>query len=179
MNVGGQLTLRPSDRVSLSLEATWQQGVDPRQYVSRIEGGTRTFGNRYIFGYIDRTTISTKWRLNYTFTPNLTLEGYAEPFLASGQYGRMGELVAPRSRPVARVRHGWHNRHHRLSRRADHYRWRQSVHDQQSRLSRLVVPLQRGHAVGVETGEHSVCGVATKPANQRQLWSRRACERAL
>ncbi len=97
-NVGGQVTLRPSDRVSLSVEPSWQSGVDPRQYVTRIAGGTRTYGSRYIFGYIDRTTISTKLRLNYTFTPNLTLEGYAEPFLASGQYGQMGELTAPRSR---------------------------------------------------------------------------------
>jgi len=97
-NVGGQITLRPSDRVSLSVEPGWQSGIDPRQYVTRIVGGTRTYGSRYIFGAIDRTTISTKLRLNYTFTPNLTLEGYSEPFLASGQYGQMGELSAPRSR---------------------------------------------------------------------------------
>ncbi len=97
-NLGGQVTLRPTDRISMSVEPSWQSGVDPRQYVTRILGGTRTYGSRYIFGAIDRTTISTKLRLNYTFTPNLTLEGYGEPFLASGQYGRMGELSAPRSR---------------------------------------------------------------------------------
>ena len=97
-NVGGQLTLRPSDRLSLSAEPSWQKGVDPRQYVGRIAGGTRTYGNRYIFGYIDRTTISTKIRINYTFSPNLTLEGYGEPFAATGAYSRVGELAAPRSR---------------------------------------------------------------------------------
>ena len=96
-NVGGQVTLRPSDRLSLSVEPNWSQGTDPRQYITRFTGGTRTFGSRYVFGYIDRTTISAKVRVNYTFTPNLTLEGYGEPFVASGRYSRVGELVAPRS----------------------------------------------------------------------------------
>ncbi|MCA0376817.1 MAG: carbohydrate binding family 9 domain-containing protein [Gemmatimonadetes bacterium] len=100
VNAGGQVTLRPSSRVSLSVEPTWQQGTDPRQYVTRVAGGTRTYGNRYVFGVIDRSTLSTKLRLNYTFSPNLTIEGYAEPFAATGHYTDMGELVAPRSRAL-------------------------------------------------------------------------------
>ena len=97
-NVSGQITLRPSPRLSLSVEPTYQAGTDARQYVTRVAGGTRTYGNRYIFAYIDRSTISTKLRANYAFSPSLTLEGYAEPFVASGQYSRFGELSAPRSR---------------------------------------------------------------------------------
>lgn len=96
-NVGAQLTLRTTDRLSMSVEPSWQQALDPRQYVTSVSGGTRTYGTRYIFGHIDRTTISVKLRANLTFTPNLTLEGYAEPFVASGRYSRLGELVAPRS----------------------------------------------------------------------------------
>ena len=97
-NVSGQITLRPSPRVSVSLEPTFQSGTDPRQYVTRVAGGTRTFGNRYVFAFIDRTTISTKLRANYAFSPNLSLEAYAEPFVATGSYSRIGELSAPRSR---------------------------------------------------------------------------------
>jgi hypothetical protein len=65
-----------------------------------VEGGTRTFGNRYVFAFIDRTTISTRLRANYAFSPNLSLEAYAEPFVATGSYSRMGELSAPRSREL-------------------------------------------------------------------------------
>ena len=97
-HVGAQITLRPSARVQVSAEPSWQGGVDPRQYITRVAGGDRTYGNRYIFGHIARTTVSTKLRLNYTFSPNLTLEGYAEPFVASGTYSHVGELAAPRSR---------------------------------------------------------------------------------
>lgn len=96
-NAGAQVTLRPSDRISFALEPSWQQGTDPRQYVNTISGGTRTYGKRYVFAFVDRTTISTKIRVNYTFTPNLTLEGYGEPFAASGRYSRHGELEAPGS----------------------------------------------------------------------------------
>jgi hypothetical protein len=39
-------------------------------------------------------------RVNYTFTPNLTLETYAEPFASSGRFSRFGELLAPRSREL-------------------------------------------------------------------------------
>ena len=99
-NVSGQITLRPSPRVSVSVEPTLQSGTEPRQYVTRIVGGTRTYGNRYVFAFIDRTTISTKLRANYAFSPNLSLEAYAEPFVATGHYSRMGELSAPRSREL-------------------------------------------------------------------------------
>jgi hypothetical protein len=99
-NVSGQVTLRPSPRVSVSMEPTVQSGTEPRKYVTRFAGGTRTFGNRYVFAYIDRTTISTRLRANYAFSPNLTLEAYAEPFVATGRYSRMGELSAPRSREL-------------------------------------------------------------------------------
>ncbi len=96
-NANGQVTFRTTDRLSMSVEPSWQKALDPRQYITSVTGGTRTFGTRYIFGRIDRTTISVKLRANLTFTPNLTLEGYAEPFVASGRYSREGELVAPRS----------------------------------------------------------------------------------
>ena len=97
-NVGAQITLRPAARLSFSAEPTYQAGTDPRQYVTRVEGGARTFGNRYVFAFIDRTTISTRFRANYAFSPNLTLEGYAEPFVASGEYSHFGELAAARSK---------------------------------------------------------------------------------
>lgn len=95
---GAGLTLRPAARVQLSVEPSFQQSTESRQYVTTVAGGaTRTFGNRYVFSFIDRTTIASRFRLNYAFSPRLTLEGYAEPFAASGHYHDFGELFAPRS----------------------------------------------------------------------------------
>jgi hypothetical protein len=86
--VGGSLTLRPMPRWQVSLEPSYAAEVESRQYVTSLSGGrTATFGSRYVFAYIDRTTLSSRLRLNYAFA-QLTLEGYAEPFLASGRYSR-------------------------------------------------------------------------------------------
>ena len=44
--------------------------------------------DHYIFGRIDQTTVSLAQRLNYTVTPNLSLQLYAEPFVSGGDYMR-------------------------------------------------------------------------------------------
>lgn len=97
-NVGGGMTLRPAPRWQLSLDPNYQSSVDARQYVSTVAdaNATRTYGRRYVFAFVDRTTISLRTRLNYAFSPSLTLEGYGEPFAASGRYHDIGELRAPR-----------------------------------------------------------------------------------
>ncbi len=70
-----------------------------RQYLATIPGGRpETYGNRYIFGVVDRTTLSARLRVSYTFKPDLTLDIYAEPFAASGRYTGFGETIRPRER---------------------------------------------------------------------------------
>jgi len=68
--------------------------------MTRADGTPTTYGQRYIFGFIERSTLSARFRLNYALTPNFTVEAYAEPFAASGRYYDFGELPAPRSRAL-------------------------------------------------------------------------------
>ena len=92
------LSLRPGTRWELSLDPHWIEWTDPRQYVTARENGpAATFGTRYIFAYVDRSEVAARVRLNYTFSPELTLETYIEPFAASGTYYDFGELEAARS----------------------------------------------------------------------------------
>jgi hypothetical protein len=95
----GGVTVRPAPRWRFVLSPEWFRSVYPRQYVQTRAGGrAETFGRRYIFSTIDFRTLSAPMRLSYMFTPDLTLEGYVEPFAASGRYYAFGELEAPRSR---------------------------------------------------------------------------------
>src|SRR5262249_44541597 len=88
-------------RWSVSLEPFFQHSVEPRQYLTTLAGGSSaTYGQRYIFSFIDRGTLSARVRASYLFKPDLSLEGYAEPFAASGRYHGVGELPAPRSRTL-------------------------------------------------------------------------------
>jgi Domain of unknown function (DUF5916) len=95
------LSLRPSPSWQISFDPRYNHEVVARQYVTALDGGrVETYGERYIFGAIDRTTVTLQFRANYTFKPDLTLDVYAEPFAASGRYDGFGELLAPRSRDL-------------------------------------------------------------------------------
>ncbi len=93
------VSIRPAPQWQLSLEPNYQRWTDPRQYVGTRPGGPQaTFGTRYVFAYIDRSELVARMRASYLFTPDLSLEVYAEPYAASGRYHTFGELPAARSR---------------------------------------------------------------------------------
>ena len=94
-------SLRPGDRWEMSFDPEWSRRRDTRQFVMTDGNGRpETFGTRYVFAHVDLSEISGQFRLNYTFTPNLTLETYVEPFAASGRFYGFGELLAPRRREL-------------------------------------------------------------------------------
>jgi hypothetical protein len=93
----GRLSFRPKPRWQFSADPAWYHATAPRQYVTTIPGGREeTYGNRYVFSFIDRSELALRLRLNYALTPDLSVELYAEPFAATGQYYRHGELLGPR-----------------------------------------------------------------------------------
>ena len=95
----GHLGFRPGPRWQLSVDPNFLRQVDTQQYVTTLDGGgAPTYGKRYVFGTIDRSTYSTQFRLNYTFKPDVNLDVYAEPFAASGFYAGLGELAAASTR---------------------------------------------------------------------------------
>ena len=101
--LNGQITVQPSPQWQLSVRPSYERLVDTQQYMTTLGGGRAvTFGSRYVFGNVDRSTYSTQFRLNYTFKPDLTLDFYSEPFAASGRYDQIGELAVPHTR-VRRV----------------------------------------------------------------------------
>ena len=96
--ISPSLSLRPGPRWELSIDPSWSDRTQPRQYVTTRDGGpAATFGRRYLFAKVDRSEVAARMRLNYTFTPSLTLESYLEPFASSGTYHGFGELDAARS----------------------------------------------------------------------------------
>ena len=96
--VDSELTMQPTPQWQLSISPAYEREVNTQQYVSTLTGGSAaTYGGRYIFAHVDRSTYSMEVRLNYTFKPDLTLDFYGEPFAASGRYSHFGELV-PRAR---------------------------------------------------------------------------------
>ncbi len=56
-----------------------------------------TYGGRYVFAEIFQETISGNIRLDWTFTPRLSLQLYMQPLFAAGDYMNYKELAKPRT----------------------------------------------------------------------------------
>jgi len=100
------MTVRPASNLSLSLGPTWEDDHIRSQYVTTVADPTATamYGNRYVFAFLRQKTLAMDTRLAVTFTPNLTLELYLQPLVASGAYSAFHEFDRPRS--LARSTYG-------------------------------------------------------------------------
>ena len=82
---------RPSSFLKLSAEFAFIRNHDQSQWIEQV-------GDRYIFGELRQRTVSIRTRLNYTVTPNLTIQLYAEPFVSAGDYASFKQLADGRAR---------------------------------------------------------------------------------
>lgn len=96
---GLTVLLRPASNVSLSLGPSVAHDASGVQYVTAVSDTTATAfaGRRYVFADLVQNSVSMNTRLNVTFSPSLTLELFAQPLIASGEYSRYKEFAAPRS----------------------------------------------------------------------------------
>ena len=101
----GSFSFRPGPRWQLSVAPSYERLIDAQQYVSTLaDGRAETYGNRYVFAYIERSTFATEFRMGFTLKPDVNVDVYAEPFAASGRYFDYGELLAPSSLRAHHVR---------------------------------------------------------------------------
>lgn len=94
---GLNVTLRPSPRLELSVKPQFTKETNGAQYVTSTDilAFGPTFGRRYIFADLDRTSFSMETRLDVSFTPDLTLQLYAQPLISAVDYLSYKQLLAP------------------------------------------------------------------------------------
>ena len=93
-NFNPAITWRPSSAASLQLGMRIGLNNDDAQWVRNEDRNGTT---RYVFGRIEQRTVAMTARLNYTITPNLSIQTYAEPFVSAGDYSEFRELVDGRA----------------------------------------------------------------------------------
>ncbi|HJQ20747.1 MAG TPA: DUF5916 domain-containing protein, partial [Gemmatimonadaceae bacterium] len=93
------MALKPAANVFVQLSPRYQHSRDPGQYVDAFDDPTATafYGKRYVFGEIDTKQVSLDTRVNWTFLPTLTLQLFAQPFIASGNYLSFREYAGTRT----------------------------------------------------------------------------------
>ncbi|MBI5836432.1 MAG: carbohydrate binding family 9 domain-containing protein [Candidatus Eisenbacteria bacterium] len=84
---GLQITVGPELDRSHVLAQYVQTAPDP--------SATATYGRRYVYATIDQTTLSLGTRVNWTFSPRVSLQLYLQPLVSSGAYSGFKELRAP------------------------------------------------------------------------------------
>ena len=181
--IGGSFTgifagvgYRPSSKLGLSLDPQWFRLLDKRQYVTTLDGGLpATYDRRYVFATADQTVLAATIRLNYTFNPDVTLELFAQPFTASGDYYGYSEQAEPR---VLALREYGTDGTTITAESDQHYRGGRQPHrlfvpDRQSELQQFFVPEQRGVAVGMAAGEHALLRAAAESRGDLQSLHRR------
>ena len=80
-------SLRPSLRLSKSAAFYVTQADDPV--------AAATFGRRYLFAELAQSSLSLTARVDMALTTTMTLQVYAQPFVATGDYSRFSALAAP------------------------------------------------------------------------------------
>ena len=85
------IRFRPSGRATFRMGATLHRNVDDYQWVQDITKDD----THYVFGRIDQNTVGLSLRADYAFTPTLSLQLYAEPFVSAGAYAAYKQVADP------------------------------------------------------------------------------------
>ncbi len=89
---GLDIRYQPSNRLYFSLSPRYNT---TRHRLMFVEGVQFKQNPHFIAAHLDQKTFSLSLRLNYTFTPNLSLQYYGQPFVSSGRYRGFGRIIQP------------------------------------------------------------------------------------
>jgi hypothetical protein len=95
LNAG--VTVRPSSSVRVTFSPGLSLYHNTIQFVRGATDAlaTTTYGRRYVFSDLFQTTLSATTRVEWTFTPLLSLQLYAQPFASAGRFKGFKELAQP------------------------------------------------------------------------------------
>ena len=87
---------RPVSTLSMSLQPCMEFNKQELQYIETLPvvDGTE---NRYIFGAIDQEIYALTLRLNYSITPDLSIQFYGQPYITSTDFNGFKYITNPRA----------------------------------------------------------------------------------
>ena len=97
---GMEIEWKPLPQIELTLEPMYEFNNSKFQWVDKFDDvvAVETFGTHYIFAEIDHKTVSAEVRLNWSFSPVISLQLYLQPFFTVGNYENFKELAKPNSK---------------------------------------------------------------------------------
>jgi hypothetical protein len=100
LNLNPSVTVRVASRWSTSASVNITRSKDDYQWFGNFTDARGV--THYTFAHLWQRTVGLQLRVDYTATPTLTLQAYAEPFVTRGTYSNIRELSAnPRAEEYA------------------------------------------------------------------------------
>lgn len=84
--------VQAASNLEISANPAFSQSVNDAQYIDQVEDDAGA--TRYLVGRIKQTSASLTLRVAWTFSPKLSLQAYAQPFLATGRYAHYKEVTS-------------------------------------------------------------------------------------
>src|SRR5687768_7543134 len=90
---------RPASSVNLTFGPVISGTRSTGQFVRSVGDAlaASTYGRRYVFANLNQTTVYMDTRIEWTFTPLLSLQVYAQPFVSAGRYSDFKEFLTPKT----------------------------------------------------------------------------------
>jgi hypothetical protein len=94
-NYFASFDFRPTSAMTISVQPGYNVSDSKVQYVQAQAdvAATSTYGRQYVFSEVKQHSLDLTTRLNLTFRPNLSLQLYTQPFIATGDYHDFKELA--------------------------------------------------------------------------------------
>jgi hypothetical protein len=99
IEVEPELQLRPTSAIRIGFEPGWTRARSMAFYVTQRQDvtATTTYGGRYLFAQLDQTEVDLTVRMDIALSPRLSVQLWAQPYIASGDYAGFKELARPAS----------------------------------------------------------------------------------
>jgi hypothetical protein len=85
VNYSPEIDYKMLGSFSSGFQVSWAHNVTDNQWYGQ-------YGSAYTFAHLDQTTTSATVRLNYTFSPSVSLQAYTQPFVSKGTYTNVRQL---------------------------------------------------------------------------------------
>ena len=88
------LIFRPTNALTVTVMSSAGRNDSELQYVDTVSTAS---GSRYVLGRLDQETRALTVRVDFSLTPNLTLQYYGAPFASRGRYSELKRITDPRA----------------------------------------------------------------------------------
>jgi len=85
--------LRPINALQFRINPFYTFNKNNLQYIETVDNSG---DDRFIFGQINQKTLGITIRLDYSITPNLSIQYYGQPFISAGKYSQFKRITNPR-----------------------------------------------------------------------------------